>query len=44
MADELGITIAAYSNLERGVTEISISRLNIIATIGLNQDLQDFED
>ena len=33
MADELGITIAAYSNLERGVTEISISRLNIIATI-----------
>jgi transcriptional regulator with XRE-family HTH domain len=33
MADELGITIAAYSNLERGVTEISISRLNIIAAI-----------
>jgi transcriptional regulator with XRE-family HTH domain len=33
MADELGITIAAYSNLERGVTEISISRLAIIATI-----------
>jgi transcriptional regulator with XRE-family HTH domain len=33
MADELDITIAAYSNLERGVTEISISRLNIIATI-----------
>jgi transcriptional regulator with XRE-family HTH domain len=33
MADELNITIAAYSNLERGVTEISISRLNIIATI-----------
>lgn len=33
MADELGITIAAYSNLERGVTEISISRLTIIATI-----------
>ncbi len=33
MADELGITIAAYSNLERGVTEISISRLNIIAEI-----------
>jgi transcriptional regulator with XRE-family HTH domain len=33
MADELGITIAAYSNLERGVTEISISRLAIIAAI-----------
>jgi transcriptional regulator with XRE-family HTH domain len=33
MADELGITIAAYSNLERGVTEISISRLAIIASI-----------
>lgn len=27
MADELGITVAAYSNLERGVTEISINRL-----------------
>ena len=33
MADELGVTIAAYSNLERGVTEISISRLAIIAGI-----------
>ena len=33
MADELNITIAAYSNLERGVTEISISRLAVIATI-----------
>ena len=33
IADELGITIAAYSNLEPGVTEISISRLSIIASI-----------
>ena len=27
MADELGITAAAYSNLERGVSDITISRL-----------------
>ena len=33
MADELGITIAAYSNLERGVTEISISRLATLSAI-----------
>ena len=31
MADELGITVAAYSNLERGVSEISVSRLFIIS-------------
>jgi transcriptional regulator with XRE-family HTH domain len=33
MADELGITVAAYSNLERGVSEISVNRLTIIAGI-----------
>lgn len=33
MADELGITVAAYSNLERGVTEISINRLFKIAEL-----------
>jgi transcriptional regulator with XRE-family HTH domain len=33
MADELGITVAAYSNLERGVSEISVSRLYIIAEL-----------
>ena len=33
MADELGITVAAYSNLERGVTEISINRLLKIAEL-----------
>lgn len=33
MADELGITVAAYSNLERGVSEISVSRLFIIAEL-----------
>lgn len=33
MADELGITVAAYSNLERGVSEISVSRLFIIADL-----------
>jgi transcriptional regulator with XRE-family HTH domain len=33
MADELGITVAAYSNLERGVTEITVKRLYQIAKI-----------
>ena len=33
LADELGITVAAYSNLERGVSEISVNRLIIIAKI-----------
>jgi transcriptional regulator with XRE-family HTH domain len=33
MADELGITVAAYSNLERGISEISVSRLTAIAGI-----------
>ncbi|MFM7662605.1 MAG: helix-turn-helix domain-containing protein [Bacteroidota bacterium] len=33
LADELGITVAAYSNLERGVSEISVNRLIIIACI-----------
>jgi transcriptional regulator with XRE-family HTH domain len=27
MADELNITVAAYSNIERGITDISITRL-----------------
>ena len=33
LADDLGITVAAYSNLERGVTEISINRLLKIAEL-----------
>jgi len=33
MADELGVTVAAYSNLERGITEISVNRLTVIAGI-----------
>ena len=33
MADELGLTVAAYSNLERGVTELSVNRLTVIAGI-----------
>ena len=33
MADESGITVAANSNLERGVTEISINRLFKIAEL-----------
>ena len=41
MADELGITAAAYSNLERGVSDISITRLFQVARI-LNQTPQWF--
>jgi transcriptional regulator with XRE-family HTH domain len=33
LADELGLTVAAYSNLERGVSEISVNRLIIISGI-----------
>jgi transcriptional regulator with XRE-family HTH domain len=33
IADELGITVSAYSNMERGVTEITIQRLKKIAQI-----------
>jgi transcriptional regulator with XRE-family HTH domain len=33
MADELGITAAAYSNLERGVSDISITRLFDVSRI-----------
>ena len=41
IADELGITAAAYSNLERGVSDISITRLFQVARI-LNQTPQWF--
>ena len=33
IADELGLTVASYSNIERGVTDITITRLFEIATI-----------
>jgi transcriptional regulator with XRE-family HTH domain len=33
IADELGITVAAYSNIERGITDLSVSRLYQIAGI-----------
>lgn len=33
MADELGITVASYSNIERGVTELTVVRLDSIAKI-----------
>jgi len=33
MADELGITAASYSNLERGVSDITISRLFEVSRI-----------
>ena len=41
MADELGITAAAYSNLERGVSDITISRLFEVSRI-LNKTPQWF--
>ena len=33
MADELGITAAAYSNLERGVSDITVTRLFEVSRI-----------
>jgi transcriptional regulator with XRE-family HTH domain len=33
IADDLGITVAAYSNLERGVSDITLSRLFQLASI-----------
>ncbi len=33
IADDLGITVAAYSNIERGITDISVSRVYQIADI-----------
>ena len=33
MADELGLTVASYSNIERGVTEITVVRLYAISEI-----------
>lgn len=37
IADDLGITVAAYSNIERGVTDISVSRVyQIAAILGVN--------
>ncbi len=33
MANELNISVAAYSNIERGVTDITITRLNQICQI-----------
>ncbi len=33
VADELNITVAAYSNIERGVTDINITRLFAISAI-----------
>jgi transcriptional regulator with XRE-family HTH domain len=33
MADELGMTVASYSNIERGVTELTVVRLDAIAKI-----------
>lgn len=33
MADELNLTVAAYSNIERGVSEVNLSRLSAIAEL-----------
>jgi len=39
IADELGLTVASYSNIERRVTDITITRLFEIATI-LNEKIE----
>jgi transcriptional regulator with XRE-family HTH domain len=41
MADELSITVAAYSNIERGITDITVTRLYQIAAI-LDLFIEDF--
>lgn len=33
IADELNLTVAAYSNIERGVSEVNLTRLSDIARI-----------
>lgn len=43
MAAELGLSIGAYSNIERGITDISVSRLYRIAEI-LNSSVFDLLD
>jgi transcriptional regulator with XRE-family HTH domain len=43
MADELGITVAAFSNIERGVTDITVTRLLEICKI-LNYSVTQFLD
>lgn len=43
MAAELGLSIGAYSNIERGITDISVSRLYRIAEI-LNANVFDLLD
>jgi transcriptional regulator with XRE-family HTH domain len=39
IADELGLTVASYSNIERGITDITVTRLIEISTI-LNVSIQ----
>ena len=41
VADELGLTVAAYSNIERGITDITVSRLTQISEI-LKKDISEF--
>jgi transcriptional regulator with XRE-family HTH domain len=33
VADELGLTVASYSNIERGVTDITVTRLYEISNV-----------
>lgn len=33
IADELGLTVASYSNIERGVTDITVTRLYEISNV-----------
>ena len=41
MADDLGLSVASYSNIERGITDINVSRLLEISQI-LRMDVADF--
>lgn len=43
VADELEITVAAYSNIERGVTDLTVSRLYQIAKV-FKMNIVDFFD
>ncbi len=41
MADDLGLSVASFSNIERGITDITVSRLNEICML-LNMKMVDF--
>ena len=41
MADDLGLSVASFSNIERGITDITVSRLYEICVL-LNMKMVDF--